>query len=147
MKRFVEGVSREQSTLFPETLEDFIDKDNPVRVVDDFVEGLDLTGLGFDGVDPSWTGRPAYHPSVLLKLYIYAYLNRIHSSRRMERETQRNVELMWLCQRLTPDHKTISDFRKDHGDQIRQVVRHFSWFFPVRDPFGGKTGLTWKQGK
>lgn len=125
MKRFVEGVSREQSTLFPETLEDFIDKDNPVRAVDEFVEALDLAGLGFERVDPSSTGRPAYHPSVLLKLYIYAYLNRIHSSRRMERETQRNVELMWLCQRLTPDHKTISDFRKDNGKAIIGVCREF----------------------
>lgn len=125
MKRFVEGVSREQSTLFPETLEDFIDENNPVRIVDYFVEGLDLAGLGFEGVDPRWTGRPAYHPSVLLKLYIYAYLNRIHSSRRMERETQRNVELMWLCQRLTPDHKTISDFRKDNGRAIVGVCREF----------------------
>jgi transposase len=113
MKRFVEGVSRDQSTLFPERLEDFIGEDNPVRVIDEFVASLDLGELDFEGVAPCATGRPAYHPSVLLKLYIYGYLNRIHSSRRLERETQRNVELMWLCERLSPDFKTIADFRKD----------------------------------
>ena len=123
MKRFVEGVSREQCTLFPETLEDFIDENNPVRIVDYFVEGLDLAGFGFERVEPSSTGRPPYHPSVLLKLYIYGYVNRVQSSRRLERETQRNVELMWLCQRLTPDHKTISDFRKDNGRAIVGVCR------------------------
>ena len=96
MKRFIEGVDRDQSTLFPERLEDFIAENNPVRVVEAFVEALDLSALGFAGINPHATGRPAYHPSVLLKLYIYGYLNRINSSRRLERETQRNVELMWL---------------------------------------------------
>jgi transposase len=125
MKRFVEGVSRDQSTLFPERLEDFIGEDNPVRVIDEFVASLDLGELDFEGVAPCATGRPAYHPSVLLKLYIYGYLNRIHSSRRLERETQRNVELMWLCERLSPDFKTIADFRKDNGKAIRGVCREF----------------------
>jgi len=125
MKRFVEGLDRDQSTLFPETLEDFVADDNPVRAVEAFVEGLDLGALGFGGVDPKATGRPAYHPSVLLKLYIYGYLNRVQSSRRLEREAGRNVEVMWLCGRLVPDHKTIADFRKDNGGAIRKVCAQF----------------------
>ncbi len=111
--------------MFPALLDDFIADDNPVRAIEAFVEGLDLRGLGFKGVDPHATGRPAYHPAVLLKLYIYGYLNRIQSSRRLERETQRNVELMWLTERLTPDFKTIADFRKDNGEAIRRVCREF----------------------
>jgi len=125
MKRFIEGEDRNQSTLFPECLEDYIAEDNPVRVIDVFVDELDLGQLGFGGVDPKVTGRPAYHPSILLKLYIYAYLNRVQSSRRIEREAQRNVELMWLTERLSPDHKTISDFRKDNSKAIRGVCREF----------------------
>ena len=125
MKRFVEGVDRRQATLFPESLDDFVDADNPVRVVDVFVNGLDLRELGFDRVDPKSTGRPAYHPSVLLKLYVYGYLNRVQSSRRLEREAGRNVELMWLTGRLVPDHKTIADFRKDNGPAIRKVCAQF----------------------
>lgn len=125
MKRFVVGEARDQSTLFPALLDDFIAEDNPVRAIEAFVEGLDLRGLGFKGIDPHATGRPAYHPAVLLKLYIYGYLNRIQSSRRLERETQRNVELMWLTERLTPDFKTIADFRKDNGEAIRRVCREF----------------------
>jgi len=125
MKRFIEGVGRDQSTLFPERLEDFIAENNPVRVIEAFVEALDLSALGFAGINPHATGRPAYHPSVLLKLYIYGYLNRINSSRRLERETQRNVELMWLIERLSPDFKTIADFRKDNGKAIRGVCREF----------------------
>jgi len=125
MKRFVEGVDRRQSTLFPECLEDWIIEDNPVRVIDVFVGELDLGDLGFGGVDPEATGRPSYHPSVLLKLYIYGYLNRVQSSRRLEREAGRNVEVMWLTGRLAPDHKTIADFRKDNGKAIRQVCARF----------------------
>jgi transposase len=125
MKRFVEGTDRGQSTLFPECLEDWIDEDNPVRVIDVFVDELGLAELGFDGVAPETTGRPAYHPSVLLKLYIYGYLNRVQSSRRLEREALRNVEVMWLTSRLAPDHKTIADFRKDNGGAIRQVCARF----------------------
>ena len=128
MKRFIEGVDRSQSTLFPEKLEDFITEDNPVRVIDAFVDELDLRKLGFAGINPCTTGRPSYHPSILLKLYIYGYLNRIQSSRRLERETQRNVELMWLIERLIPDFKTIADFRKDNGLAIRQVCREFVVF-------------------
>jgi transposase len=125
MKRFIQGESREQVTLLPECLDDYIGQDNPVRVVDAFVEELDLRSLGFQGADPAATGRPAYHPSVLLKLYIYGYLNRIQSSRRLEREAQRNVELMWLTGRLAPDFKTIADFRHDNGKGIRNVCRRF----------------------
>src|SRR6202163_1713626 len=125
MRRFVEGTDRGQSTLFPECLEDWIDGDNPVRVIDVFVEELDLGELGFGGVDPEATGRPSYHPSVLLKLYIYGYLNRVQSSRRLEREAARNVEVMWLTGRLVPDHKTIADFRKDNGTAIRKVCARF----------------------
>src|SRR5471030_687947 len=115
MARFVVGDDRSQSTLFPERLDDYLGEDNPVRVVDVFVDELDLGKLGFDGVDPAATGRPAYHPAVLLKIYLYGYLNRIQSSRRLESEAQRNVELMWLTGRLAPDFKTIADFRKDNG--------------------------------
>ncbi len=125
MKRFVEGTDRSQSTLFPECLEDWIGEDNPVRVIEAFVETLGLGELGFSGVDPKATGRPAYHPSVLLKLYIYGYLNRVQSSRRLEREADRNVEVMWLTGRLVPDHKTIADFRKDNGPAIRRVCARF----------------------
>ncbi len=125
MRRFVEGSDRGQSTLFPEYLEDWIGEDNAVRVIDVFVDELDLADLGFGGVDPEATGRPSYHPSVLLKLYIYGYLNRVQSSRRLEREAGRNVEVMWLTGRLAPDHKTIADFRKDNGRAIRQVCARF----------------------
>jgi transposase len=125
MKRFVEGQDRVQSTLFPECLEDWIDADNPVRVIDAFVDMLDLADLGFVGVDREATGRPSYHPSVLLKLYIYGYLNRVQSSRRLEREAGRNIEVMWLLGRLNPDHKTIADFRKDNGAAIRKVCAQF----------------------
>ncbi len=125
MKRFIEGASREQGTLFPECLEDWIGEDNPVRVIDVFVDELDLGGLGFARVAPKATGRPGYYPSVLLKLYIYGYLNRVQSSRRLEREAGRNVEVMWLTGRLAPDHKTVADFRKDNGAAITKVCSQF----------------------
>src|ERR1039458_6263401 len=125
MKRFVEGSDRGQSTLFPECVADWIGEDNPVRVIDVFVEELDLAELGFGGVNPEVTGRPSYHPAVLLKLYIYGYLNRVQSSRRLEREAGRNVEVMWLTGRLAPDHKTIADFRKDNGRAIKKVCARF----------------------
>src|SRR5260370_23953376 len=125
MKRFVEEVDRGASTLFPACLDDWIDEDNPVRVIAVFVAALDLGALDFGGVDPKTTGRPSYHPSLLLKLYIYGYLNRVQSSRRLEHEAGRNVEVMWLTGRLVPDHKTIADFRKDNGRAIRQVCARF----------------------
>lgn len=125
MRRFVEGADRKQATLFPECLDDWIDADNPVRVIDAFVDRLELGELGFEGVEPAETGRPAYHPAVLLKLYVYGYLNRVQSSRRLEREAGRNVEVMWLLGRLVPDHKTIADFRKDSSDAIRKVCARF----------------------
>ena len=125
MKRFIEGEDRAQVTLLPECLDDYIAEDNPVRVVDVFVDELDLANLGFEGANPASTGRPSYHPAMLLKLYIYGYLNRLQSSRRLERECQRNVELMWLTGRLAPDFKTIADFRRDNGAAIRNVCREF----------------------
>jgi len=125
MKRFIEGEDRSQATLLPACLDDYIAEDNPVRAVDAFVEELDLQALGFAGAEPAETGRPAYHPAVLLKLYIYGYLNRVPSSRRLEREAQRNVELMWLTGRLAPDFKTIADFRRANGKGIRAVCRRF----------------------
>lgn len=125
MKRFIEGAARTQSTLLPECLDDYVAEDNPVRVIEAFVEELDLRDLDFDGIEPLATGRPGYHPSTLLKIYLYGYLNRIQSSRRLEREAQRNLELMWLTGRLVPDFKTIADFRKDNGQAIRRVGREF----------------------
>ncbi|MGQ7932123.1 IS1182 family transposase [Paraburkholderia sp. D1E] len=125
MKRFVQGDNRTQSSLLPEALDDYVTDTNPVRVVDVFVDELDLHKFGFEGVQPALTGRPSYHPEVMLKIYIYGYLNRIQSSRRLEREAQRNVELMWLTGRLAPDFKTIARFRKDNGKAIRSVCRQF----------------------
>jgi transposase len=125
MAHHILGQSRTQTTLLPEVLDDFIAENNPVRVVDVFVDGLDLQTLGFEGVIAKGKGRPGYHPAVMLKLYIYGYLNRIQSSRRLEKESLRNVELMWLLTRLSPDFKTIADFRKDNGKGIKSVCRRF----------------------
>jgi transposase len=125
MKRFIQGSDRAQGILLPAQLDDYVTDENPVRVIDVFVDELDLAALGFEGVTPADTGRPAYHPADLLKLYIYGYLNRIQSSRRLEREARRNIELMWLTGRLTPDFKTIASFRKDNGVGIRNVCRQF----------------------
>jgi len=125
MKRFVEGEDRRQVTLLPECLDDYVAPDNPVRIVEAFVDELDLVALGFAGMIPEATGRPAYHPATLLKIYIYGYLNRIPSSRRLERETQRNLELIWLTGRLMPDFKTIADFRRDNGPAIRTACAQF----------------------
>ena len=124
MSGFIEGENRQQSTLFPERVDDYIGEDSPVRVVDYFIDKLDISGLGFKA-EPASTGRPGYHPRTLLKIYVYGYLNQVHSSRRLEREAQRNVELMWLTGRLAPDFKTIADFRKDNGEAIRLVCREF----------------------
>ena len=125
MPRFIEGQDRHQVTLLPESLEDFIAEDNAVRVVDAFVNELDLAELGFEGVQAAETGRPSYHPTVLLKIYIYGCLNRVQSSRRLERECQRNLELMWLTGRLAPDFKTIADFRRDNCKGVRGACRRF----------------------
>lgn len=125
MKRFIEGEDRRQATLLPESLEDYVAEDNPVRVIDVFIDELDLGALGFARVIPEVTGRPAYHPATLLKIYLYGYLNRIQSSRRLERESQRNIELMWLTGRLMPDFKTIADFRRDNGPAIRAACAQF----------------------
>lgn len=125
MKRFIQGQDRTQSTLLPELLDEYITEENPVRVIDLFVDQLDLAQLGFEGIDPAQTGRPSYHPSVMLKIYIYGYLNRIQSSRRLETEANRNFELMWLVARLNPDFKTIARFRKENGPTIRKVCSQF----------------------
>src|SRR5439155_6833793 len=125
MHRFIDGEDRMQQALLPHCLEDYVSEENPVRVIEVFIDELDLASLGFSGMTPAVTGRPAYHPSTLLKIYLYGYLNRIQSSRRLEREAQRNVELMWLTQRLAPDFKTIANFRKDNGKAIRNVCRQF----------------------
>ncbi len=125
MTSFVSGADRTQGTMFPAQLEDYVAEDNPVRVVDFFVDQLDLGQLGFWRVHPKPMGRPAYDPAVMLKLYVYGYLNRVQSSRRLERECQRNVEAMWLTGCLAPDFKTIADFRKDNGPAIRKVCREF----------------------
>lgn len=125
MKRFIEGSDRSQSTLLPECLDDWVEESNPVRVVDAFVDALSLARLGFKDVEPAVTGRPGYHPTALLKLYIYGYLNRVQSSRRLEREAQRNLEVIWLLRRLTPDDKTIADFRRDNGAAIKKVCAKF----------------------
>jgi len=125
MKRFIEESDRTQGFLLPESIDEYVSADNPVRVIEAFVEELDLGALGFDRVQPEATGRPGYHPSTLLKIYLYGYLNRIQSSRRLEREAQSNLELMWLTGRLAPDFKTIADFRKDSGEAIRGVCREF----------------------
>ena len=125
MHRFIDGEDRMQPALLPHCLEDYVDEENAVRVIEVFIDELDLAALGFSGMTPAATGRPAYHPSTLLKIYLYGYLNRIQSSRRLEREAQRNLELMWLTRRLAPDFKTIADFRKDNGMAIRGVCAQF----------------------
>ena len=125
MTEHIKGKDRYQVTLLPEALDDFVSDDNPVRVIDIFVNGLQLKALGFDGVEAKQTGRPGYHPATMLKLYIYGYLNRIQSSRRLEKEANRNVELMWLLERLTPDFKTIADFRKNNSKGIKNACRAF----------------------
>jgi transposase len=124
MSGFIQGEDRSQATLFPERPDDYVAEDSAVRVIDVFIDELDLSGMGFK-TQPNDTGRPAYHPATMLKLFVYGYLNRVHSSRRLEREAQRNVELMWLTGRLAPDFKTIADFRKDNGGAIRLVCRQF----------------------
>ena len=125
MKRFIAGEDRQQITLLPDCLDDYITADNPVRLVEVFVDELDLTTLGFAGAVPEATGRPAYHPATLLKIYLYGYLNRVPSSRRLERESQRNIELIWLTGRLMPDFKTLADFRKDNGPAIQAACAQF----------------------
>ena len=124
MSGFIEGENRYQSTLFPERVDDYVDEDSAARVIDVFVDRLDISGLGFKTVAAD-TGRPGYDPRTMLKIFIYGYMNKVHSSRRLEIESKRNVELMWLTGRLAPDFKTIADFRKDNGEAIRLVCREF----------------------
>jgi transposase len=134
----IEGANRDQLILFPQSLDEYISEDNPVRFIDAFVEGLDTEALGFSHSVLKETGRPPYHPGVLLKLYIYGYLNRIRSSRLLEKEAHRNVEVIWLTGRLAPDHKTIANFRRDNRKAVREVCRAFTRFCRDLDLFGGE---------
>lgn len=135
---FVQGVHRDQMVMFPESLDEYVGDENPVRFIDAFVDSLDLRTLGFERAVPAETGRPPYHPGVLLKLYVYGYLNRIRSSRKLEREAQRNVELMWMLGKLTPDFKTVADFRRDNGQPIRAVYREFTQLCRGLGLYGGE---------
>jgi len=135
---YIEGSNRDQFLLFPQSLDEYISDDNPVRFIDAFVDNLDLMEHGFKHAVLQETGRPPYHPSVLLKLYVYGYLNRIRSSRRLERESHRNVEVIWLTGKLMPDHKTIANFRRDNREAIREVCRAFTRFCRELDLFGGE---------
>lgn len=135
---FVQGIHRHQMVMFPELLDDYIADDNPVRFIDGFVDSLDLQALGFEHAVPKETGRPPYNPGDLLKLYVYGYLNRIRSSRKLEAEANRNVEVMWLLGKLAPDFKTIADFRRDNGEPIRAVCREFTLLCRSLELFGGE---------
>ncbi len=135
---YIEGADRQQAWLLPERLEDYVNADNPVRFLDAFVDSLDLIMIGFQRATPSATGRPAYDPGDLLRLYLYGYLNRLRSSRRLEREAQRNVELLWLLRQLHPDFKTIADFRKDNLQPLRAVCREFTLLCRQLELFGGE---------
>ena len=136
--RYIQGVSREQRILFPESVDEYIAEDNPIKFIDAFVDSLDLSELGFKHAEPELTGRPPYNPADLLKLYIYGYLNRIRSTRSLEKETKRNLELMWLLSKLAPDFKTIADFRKDNKKAIRAVCREFILLCKKLSLFGGE---------
>src|SRR5213593_3333164 len=135
---YVSGKDRRQAIAFPAHLDDYVGEDNPTRFLDAFVEALDLADLGFDRAEPKDMGRPAYHPGLLLRLYLYGYLNNIRSSRKLEREAKRNVELMWLMEMLTPDHKTIADFRKDNLEPIKKTCRQFTRLCKKMGLFGGE---------
>jgi len=135
---YIEGFSREQTMLFPEVLDDYVTKDNPVRFIDAYVDGLNLLELGFTQAIPKDTGRPPYNPRDMLKLYIYGYLNHIRSSRKLEKATHRNIELIWLLHKLRPDFKTIADFRKDNAKALKGVCRDFTLLCKKLDLFGGE---------
>jgi transposase len=138
MSEHVGGTHRDQTILFPDTLDKYIDKENPVRFIDAFIEGLNIEKLGFKHSLPSETGRPSYNPSDLLKLYTYGYLNQVRSSRKLERECHRNLEVMWLMKKLVPDHKTIADFRKDNVDCIKPVFKEFVYLCRNLDLYGAQ---------
>lgn len=135
---YIEGIARNQLILFPKAIDDYIEADNPVQFIDAFVDSLDLQQLGFKYSPPEATGRPPYNPADMLKLYIYGYLNRVRSSRSLEKETHRNIELMWLLKKLSPDFKTIADFRKDNKKAIKQACREFTLLCKRLDLFGGE---------
>ena len=132
----IEGLDRDQEQLLPARVDDYVDADNPVRFIDAFVDGLDLQEAGFARVQPKPTGRPGYDPADLLKLYLYGYVNRVRSSRRLEAETQRNLEVIWLLRHLQPDFKTIADFRKDNRHAFKAVFRQFVLLCRKLDLFG-----------
>ncbi len=136
--KHIKGIERRQVILFPEIIDDYITEENPVRFIDAFVDSLDLIGLGFKHAELNTTGRPPYDPSDLLKLYIYGYLNRVRSSRSLEKECKKNVEMMWLLKKLAPDFKTIADFRKDNRDAIKRVFKEFVLLCKKLDLFGGE---------
>jgi transposase len=135
---YVEGTNREQVVLFPAVIDDYVSEENPVRFMEAFVNRLELGTLNFSKAEPEERGRPAYDPRDLLKLYIYGYINEIRSSRKLERETRRNVELMWLLRRLTPDHKTIANFRKDNARALPGVFREFTRVCRELNLYGGE---------
>lgn len=135
---YIEGESRDQRVMFPAVIDDYITEDNPVRFIDAFADNLDLDELGFQRSQPASTGRPPYHPLDLLKLYIYGYMNRISTTRRLEKESHRNIEVIWLLRKLRPDFKTIADFRRDNGKAIKQLFREFSLLCRRLDLFGGE---------
>lgn len=135
---YIEGSDRDQQVLFPEVLDEYVGAENPVRFLDAFVASLDLAGLGFQRATPSEIGRPAYHPGDLLRLYLYGYLHRLRSSRKLEQETHRNVELIWLLRRLRPDFKTIADFRRENPQGLKAVCREFTLLCKHLDLFGGE---------
>src|ERR1035437_5548033 len=138
MSEHIDGVHRKQTILFPDTLDEYVDKRNPVRFIDAFIDGLNLEKLGFKHSIPCDVGRPSYDPSDLLKLYVYGYLNQIRSSRKLERECHRNVEVMWLMKKLAPDFKTIADFRKDNVDCIKPVFNEFVYLCRSLDLYGAQ---------
>src|SRR5271157_6367745 len=138
MSEHVGGTHRDQTILFPDTLDKYVDAENPVRFIDAFVDSLNLEKLGFKHSVLADTGRPSYNPSDLLKLYIYGYLNQVRSSRKLEKECHRNLEVIWLMKKLAPDHKTIADFRKDNVDCIKPVFKEFVYLCRSLDLYGAQ---------
>ncbi len=146
MSEHIDGVHRKQTILFPDTLDQYVDEENPVRFIDAFVDNLNLEKLGFKHAIPNDTGRPSYNPADLLKLYNYGYLNQIRTSRKLENECHRNVEVMWLMKKLTPDHKTIADFRKDNVDCIKPGLQRVRLPLPIAQPVRSSTRRhRWRQ--
>jgi transposase len=125
MPQYKEGLNRHQQLLFPPSLDEYVDANNPVRAIDSYIDSFDLAALGLLTCSSVSDGQPAYHPALLLKIYLYGYLNSIRSSRKLERELKRNIEMMWLCEGLTPGYKTIANFRKEHPEVLKKLFREF----------------------